>query len=59
MDESKNTISCRVCKESMSREVIPPTSRITEIIDNGIMAKKLEVLQDINEIMRDRSKKNG
>ena len=36
-----------------------PTSTVVEIRDNGIMPRRIEQMQDIKEILKERSDKNG
>lgn len=49
--------SCGDCKSHLSRdpEPHPPSSQATEVLDNGIMTKKLERLADAERLFKDRN----
>ena len=51
-DESKVPPIC--CKKAMVRSPRPPSQRATEILDNGIMTKRLERLVDAERLFHDR-----
>lgn len=46
---------CPGCGTKLKRVAKPPTSRIVEERDNGLMPRKVEQLADIQEIIKDRS----
>ncbi len=47
---------CPKCHKPMERSPQPPTSRVTETLDNGIMVRKVERLADAEQIHRERAK---
>lgn len=47
--------TCAVCNQPLKREMGRPTTRVVEVIDNGIMAKKLERLADAERLFSDRA----
>lgn len=50
-------IKCE-CGTQMNRDTKPLTSKTTEIIDNGLMSKKVEVASNIKESLEERKKKH-
>jgi transcription elongation factor Elf1 len=48
-------VRCAKCDTIMEYSPKPPTTRITETLDNGAMVKKVERLSDAEEIYRDRA----
>ena len=56
---SKDIQLCKECGNALVRRPTPPTSRVTEFIDNGAMNKRLELIQDASIIMKERSKKKA
>lgn len=47
---------CKKCGAALERNVSPPTARVTETLDNGIMPRRLERLADAEQIYRDHAK---
>lgn len=47
---------CATCGSVMIRKPQPPTSMVKEVLDNGLMSRKIERLANAEEIGRDRSK---
>jgi hypothetical protein len=47
---------CKVCGEPLAREVTPPSSDLKEVVDNGIMHKRLEIYPDARKLLDERSK---
>lgn len=45
-----------VCGKPMERNGAGPTSRATEVLDNGMMSRPLERLDNAEEIFRDRAR---
>lgn len=43
------------CETEMERSPKPMTSRVTEVLDNGIMAHQIERLVDADNIFKERS----
>lgn len=54
--ESKEIISCD-CGGQFMRNPLPPTTRITETLDNGIMPRKVERLSEAERLFKERSQK--
>lgn len=52
-DESKTAPIC--CEKPMKRTPKPITSRCVEVLDNGVMPKKLERLVDAERLFRERA----
>lgn len=46
------------CGSGMTRDTQPLTSKVTEIIDNGLMPKKVEVISNIKESIEERKQKH-
>lgn len=46
---------CPACLNPMMRDSFAPTSRSTEVLDNGAMTRPLERLDNAEEIFRDRA----
>lgn len=55
--ESKDPIPCMTdgCAGILKRTPKPPTSRITETLDNGVMVRRLERLADAEQIHQERA----
>jgi hypothetical protein len=47
---------CPACLTPMMRDSVAPTSRSTEVLDNGMMSRPLERLDNAEEIFRDRAR---
>lgn len=58
VERSKELVNCDQCGTVLSRNPAPPSSRVTEFIDNGIVTKRVELVKDIGEIMKKRSKEH-
>lgn len=59
LQDKKIYPDCEKCHNRMKRDPKPPSSQIKEVIDNGAMVKRVEVLPDIQKIMKERSKNNS
>lgn len=60
LDKREKTFKCPKCgRDSLPLLLGGATSRITEVIDNGLMARSVERLHNIEEIMEQRSKINS
>lgn len=46
---------CEKCGSEMRRIPKPPSSRVTEVLDNGFMAKSIERLADIERVSKEES----
>jgi hypothetical protein len=44
------------CGDFMDRKVMPPTTKITEVLDNGAMVRKVERPANAEEMYRERAK---
>lgn len=49
-------VNCATCDTLLVRKPAPPTSMVKEVLDNGLMSRKVERLADIEEIVVERSK---
>lgn len=47
---------CSKCGASLRREPKPPTTQMLESLDNGAMVRRVERLQNAEELYRDRAK---
>ena len=47
------------CGGTANRVIGSPTVKVVETMDNGLMARPVEQIKDIGEIMKERSKKHG
>lgn len=56
--ESPNTIKCEKCGKDMKKNISSPSNSHKIIIDDGFMAKSIEIIPDIVEINQQRSIKN-
>lgn len=50
---------CPKCNKNMARSPRPPTSQVMEVVDNGLMSKRVERLNDIESILKERSDKHS
>ncbi len=48
---------CPECFAAMERDAKPPSTRVVETLDNGLMPRRLERLADAERIYRDHAKK--
>lgn len=49
-------VNCATCDTQLVRKPAPPSSMAKEVLDNGMMARQVERLADIEEIVVERSK---
>ncbi len=56
LPKEEKTSVCKVCGSAAQRAPQPPTTRITETLDNGVMVRKVERLADAEQIHRERAK---
>jgi putative FmdB family regulatory protein len=56
VEKAADPVECPHCKVGMERAPMPPTSMVKEVLDNGLMSRKVERLANAEEIGRDRSK---
>jgi hypothetical protein len=54
----KKEAKCPSCDKPMDRDPHPPNLDVKEILDNGVMTKKVERLVDTENIMKERSKED-
>lgn len=47
-----------LCGTTMTRTSKPPSSRVVETIDNGVMPKRVEKLIDAERLFKERADKN-
>jgi hypothetical protein len=50
---------CTACGGDNEYMDSSPTSRVIEVMDNGVMTRKVEVLSNISDLMKNRSKPPG
>lgn len=43
------------CGSTLKRDPHPPSSRVTEVLDNGLMTKRIERLADAERLFRERN----
>jgi hypothetical protein len=57
-NEAAAKVACIICQCGMFMErfATPPTARVTEVLDNGSMVRKVERLQDAESIYKERSR---
>jgi len=48
-------VFCEECAVLMERSIKPPTTKITETLDNGAMVRKVERPADAEELFRERA----
>lgn len=48
---------CDECNVEMVRAPKPPTTQVKEVLDNGLMPRKVERLRDAEDLNRNRTKK--
>lgn len=48
---------CDDCGEEMFRDATGPSSRVVEVLDNGIMPRRLERLANAADLAREKGKK--
>jgi hypothetical protein len=55
-DEAKGDITCKQkgCSGKLKRAAKGPSSAVKEIIDNGLMVRKVETYPDVEKLVRDR-----
>lgn len=51
------SIPCKCCGRDMFPKLKIGTSRVVEVLDNGLMSRKVERLHNIEDIMADRNEK--
>jgi len=56
--EQKTPRPCPVCSEIMSRKPVPPSTQVHEVIDNGIMPRRLTRLADAERLNKERADKD-
>lgn len=47
---------CKKCGDKLTRVPNPPTSAIIEVLDNGIMSKKVERFSEAERLFKERAK---
>jgi hypothetical protein len=57
LDKRAKVCDCPICKKESTPVLKCGTVRVTEIVDNGAMVRRVERLYNIDEVMRERSKK--
>lgn len=56
VEELVNPVACPICQGPTYRKARGPTSQVTEILDNGLMGRKVERLKDAERLYKERSK---
>jgi hypothetical protein len=56
-EEAEKTQICRAkgCTAELVRKPVAPSARVTEVIDNGIMPRRLERLADAERLFAERN----
>jgi len=52
-------VPCSRCGGTAHRVAGAPAARVVETLDNGVVTRRVERMKDIEEILRERSKKGG
>lgn len=52
--EADKPIKCELCYRIVERQYGAPTARVTEVLDNGSMVKRVERVQNAQEIYTER-----
>lgn len=55
VEEAKRGWPCPDCETIMVRAPQPPSTRVTETLDNGLMTKRLERLADAERLFGERA----
>jgi hypothetical protein len=50
-----DAVKCK-CGATLFRMHTPPTTQVKEILDNGIMAHRIERLKDVEQLAKDRAR---
>jgi hypothetical protein len=58
LDRSAKAHPCPKCSSPARRDPKPPTSNVTETLDNGIMARRVERIQGATEIYSERARQD-
>lgn len=53
---AKKVVVCKLCGSNMTRAPRPPSSKAVEVLDNGLMSRKVERIADADRIFKERSK---
>jgi hypothetical protein len=54
--EQKLVWPCPTCNNPLVRDPKPPSSQMKESLDNGVMTRRVERLQNAEELYRERAK---
>lgn len=54
-EQAREGAHCSVCAALMERTPQPPSARVTEVIDNGLMTRRLERLADAERLFAERN----
>lgn len=55
-EKAGDAVECPHCKVPMKRNAQGASSKVVEVLDNGIMSRRVERLANIEEINKERSK---
>jgi putative FmdB family regulatory protein len=47
---------CKTCGSVLVREMKPPTARVVEVLDNGVMSKRVERFADAERVYHEHAK---
>jgi putative FmdB family regulatory protein len=47
---------CKKCGDKLTRVPNPPTAAVVEVLDNGVMSKKVERFKEAERLYRERAK---
>ncbi len=59
VDESQKEVFCKTCQSVLRRIHKPASSQVKEVLDNGIMTRKIERYSDAEELFYDRAHKKS
>jgi len=52
-------VKCPICKVPMTRESEAPTSRVVEVLDSGLMSRRVERPADAERLYKERADKDN
>lgn len=56
--DANTLLACKHCHEPLQRTPKPPTTRIVEQLDNGLMGRRLEREADAERLYKERSRQD-
>lgn len=56
MGKTAPKLPCPKCSTLMERQMAPPDVQVKEVLDNGVMPRKVERFKDAEQLFRDRAR---